>query len=417
MKIFSLFLSITLAAGVFFPNLAVSMPRPELDLLKLIDEQKAPVKDSLARVEVLTGDVRLALEDEIVSYRADFGSQIGHGDILFAAEESRCRVVLRNSSHILHIAGPAILVFKEEEEQITVRLFQGQLIWYSIPVITGREIVHLDTDSGRLDMESGVAALTIDLEYNPDSIMVLENNAAWMPNPDREIILSKGLKLQDIESNHTPAFLEEKEKNELINNMDLEQIINRTGTEQLVAEDYINAFTTFSELQTSFPFNENAAYCLGLIALKDNKLATAIKQWRKYTELDPLGAKKRDIPKQLMVMKMKQIKVEVQNALEEEKHGLTGKADPNTVAVFPFINNGNKKYSVMGKGIAAMVIADLAKVPGLKVLDRIKIQKLISEISMEQKLAASGLMENDSKLQSGKILKAGKVVIGSYTVE
>ena len=81
----------------------------------------------------------------------------------------------------------------------------------------------------------------------------------------------------------------------------------------------------------------------------------------------------------------------------------------------PFIQTqGDPKYQVLSKGITAMIITDLASIPGLKVLERSRIQKLIDEI----KLSQSGLVDEEGiAVRAGKIMKAEKMVMGNYAID
>jgi len=67
-------------------------------------------------------------------------------------------------------------------------------------------------------------------------------------------------------------------------------------------------------------------------------------------------------------------------------------------------------YRAMSKGIAAIVIADLTQVPGLKVLEREKVQKLLAEM----RLGESGLTENSTAVRTGRMMRAEKVIVGSF---
>ena len=67
----------------------------------------------------------------------------------------------------------------------------------------------------------------------------------------------------------------------------------------------------------------------------------------------------------------------------------------------------------MAKGLAAMIIADLSKVPGLKVLEREKVQLLVNEA----KLGDSGLADRASAVRSGRLMRAEKVVVGNFEVQ
>jgi TolB-like protein len=67
----------------------------------------------------------------------------------------------------------------------------------------------------------------------------------------------------------------------------------------------------------------------------------------------------------------------------------------------------------MAKGLAAMIIADLSKVPGLKVLEREKVQLLVDEA----RLGSSGIADPRSAVRTGQLLRAEKVIVGNFEVQ
>jgi TolB-like protein len=100
--------------------------------------------------------------------------------------------------------------------------------------------------------------------------------------------------------------------------------------------------------------------------------------------------------------------------LEQENQLGEQPPSPNTVAVFPFEARGaNAKLSPLGKGLAEMVITDLSQIKDLKVVERLRVQALMDEIRLGQ----SGLVKQDSAPALGKMLKAGKMVYGGFTLQ
>lgn len=85
-------------------------------------------------------------------------------------------------------------------------------------------------------------------------------------------------------------------------------------------------------------------------------------------------------------------------------------ADENqTVAVLYFQNNtGNQQLDWLSKGIADMLITDLAKPKKLKIVERVQVEKLAQEQAF-----AKGFGDEATAPQAGKFLGAGSVVIGS----
>ncbi len=84
--------------------------------------------------------------------------------------------------------------------------------------------------------------------------------------------------------------------------------------------------------------------------------------------------------------------------------------EPNSIGVYfnkaKITNSLNNeltkllKDNDLGKGLAALIIADLSKVPGLKVLERQKIDKIRDEIELSE----SGLVKENSKVEN-KLMK------------
>ncbi len=67
------------------------------------------------------------------------------------------------------------------------------------------------------------------------------------------------------------------------------------------------------------------------------------------------------------------------------------------------------KYNMLKKGVNALIIVELMKVPGLKVLERTKIEKLLDEIALSQ----SGLVNENTAVRAGRIMMPDvEVIVG-----
>jgi TolB-like protein len=84
---------------------------------------------------------------------------------------------------------------------------------------------------------------------------------------------------------------------------------------------------------------------------------------------------------------------------------------PGTLAVLYFINNTSMStLDPVQKGLAYMLITDLAKVEGLHLVERVKLQALVEEIG----LGKSGLVDPETAPRVGRILGAEQVVGGKF---
>lgn len=166
-------------------------------------------------------------------------------------------------------------------------------------------------------------------------------------------------------------------------------------------------------VQAQSPTEKIVPYYLGLIALEQKDNDTALRQLQQYSREDPEKARERGVGQLLTLLLTNQLQGEVALALQQESRLGRQAPEPNSVAVQAFSNRGDPAYAYLAKGIAAMVISDLSKVPGLKVLERQKVQKLVDEIALSE----SGLVGQDSLVQVGRLMRAEKVVVGSFGVQ
>ena len=150
-----------------------------------------------------------------------------------------------------------------------------------------------------------------------------------------------------------------------------------------------------------------------MIALRKEDNAAALTWLQQYAREDPEGASARDVPKTLTLLSSAQLQQEVASAVAREKEVVSSPPEPGSIAVQAFVNQGDASYRAMAKGLAAMIIADLSKVPGLKVLEREKVQLLVNEA----KLGDSGLADTQSAVRSGRLMRAEKVVVGNFEVQ
>ena len=169
----------------------------------------------------------------------------------------------------------------------------------------------------------------------------------------------------------------------------------------------------FMELQKAFPSNAQAAYQLGRIALSNGDNPEALKQWQMYARLDPSGAEKIHLGPRLTLLIQQTLKDEIQRALAAEASISNSPPEAGSVAVLPFMNRGDPAQATLSKGLTAMVISDLSKIPDLKVLERAKLQKLLDEM----KLSDSGLVEQKSAIRAGRLMKAEKIMLGDYQLQ
>ena len=88
-----------------------------------------------------------------------------------------------------------------------------------------------------------------------------------------------------------------------------------------------------------------------------------------------------------------------------------------TVAVLPFVNSAigasNAELAPLSKGIADLLLTDMAQNTGIRVVERENIQKLIEE----QNLARDGRVDDATAARIGKLLGAKHMVTGTFVTD
>lgn len=88
-----------------------------------------------------------------------------------------------------------------------------------------------------------------------------------------------------------------------------------------------------------------------------------------------------------------------------------------TVAVLPFVNSAigaaNAELAPLSKGIADLLITDMAMNTGIRVVERENIQKLLEE----QNLGTAGRVDDATAARVGKLLGAKHMVTGSFITD
>ncbi len=170
---------------------------------------------------------------------------------------------------------------------------------------------------------------------------------------------------------------------------------------------------SLTHLQHRSPGEVVINYYLGLIALQQQRNQDALQLLQQYAREDAQGAREHGIGKLLTLLTSAELQREVQTAVAQEKDLSSLPPEPGSIAVQAFSNRSSPEAAILAKGIAAMVISDLSKVPGLKVLEREKVQKISDELHLN----TSGLVDSDSALRVGRLMRAERVVIGNIGVE
>ncbi len=156
--------------------------------------------------------------------------------------------------------------------------------------------------------------------------------------------------------------------------------------------------------------DSRATIHLGLAheGLAEPELALAAYRRALARELD--RTERRSIEARLAVLTMQVLALEARRAIATEQ-ALSGRTPaPNTVAVLPWTYIGaDSSLKPLERGLAHLVVTDLAKVSRLTLLERDRVQALAEELA----LADAGRVDSATAARSGRLLGAADVVQGA----
>ncbi len=380
-----------------------------------------------ATVELVVGEA-IVRDKDGNTWRASSGANLSAGDLIRVLGDGRVRIKVADGD-VLHLGSEALLGL---DGNAHFNLWTGKLTLYlkSLEAGAARPYVAVQAPGGTL--EAGAGKFGLDAGAGQTMVYAFNNWSAWRDEERFELgaagrdwrlearwtdlrgrttALPSGYRL--LAGSDRPQALTGRVETDFTFATTPESLALKAALEAVRSGKDDLAKPRFMELQKAFPSNAQAAYQLGRIALSNGDNPEALKQWQMYARLDPSGAEKIHLGPRLTLLIQQTLKDEIQRALAAEASISNSPPEAGSVAVLPFMNRGDPAQATLSKGLTAMVISDLSKIPDLKVLERAKLQKLLDEM----KLSDSGLVEQKSAIRAGRLMKAEKIMLGDYQLQ
>ena len=155
-----------------------------------------------------------------------------------------------------------------------------------------------------------------------------------------------------------------------------------------------------------------SALYAGLAAEKLNDLTAAKAAYTKYLEVGKTARVKRDIQTRLLAIAKEELKQQAKAAVANEQQ-LRGQAVPGTtVAVLPFrCSCADSSLYPLERGMAELVVTDLARAGSLRVLERDRMQAIAEEI----RLSSTAQVDAATATRAGKLIQAGTILNGTIS--
>ena len=156
--------------------------------------------------------------------------------------------------------------------------------------------------------------------------------------------------------------------------------------------------------------NGIAAVYLGMATEATGDFPAARVAYTHYIAIARSGELKETARRRLALVGRHELEFQARQALAQEGTLAQAPPDANTIAVMPFSYSGtNREIQPLTRGLAQLVVTDLAKSRQVRVLERERMQAMLAEM----RLADSGRASSATALRSGRLLRASRVVQGT----
>jgi len=191
-------------------------------------------------------------------------------------------------------------------------------------------------------------------------------------------------------------------------------ILARLGVAYFKAGRFRDAQPVLDTAVARDPGNGVAAIYLGMTAEQLGDFAAARTAYRHYIAIASSAELKRTAQQRLALADRNEMEYQARQALANEASLAAMPPESNTVAVMPFSYTGaDSTIQPLGRGLAQLLVTDLAKSRQVRVLERERMQAIVNEL----RLSDSARADPATALRSGRLLRAARVVQGSIADE
>ncbi|WP_412062073.1 CsgG/HfaB family protein [Rubrivirga sp. IMCC45206] len=154
-------------------------------------------------------------------------------------------------------------------------------------------------------------------------------------------------------------------------------------------------------------------FLAGLVYEANGRLDQAEGAYARYLTVDAGDAYRDSLRGRLNTLVRARLRTQFATALSAED-SVASVDGADAVAVLPFAYRGDDPtYNAIGRGLAEVVSVDLASIGDLPVVERIRLQALLAE----SELARAGVLDPATAPQTGRMLRADRLVGGEIDVQ
>jgi tetratricopeptide (TPR) repeat protein len=187
-------------------------------------------------------------------------------------------------------------------------------------------------------------------------------------------------------------------------------VLTQLGVAYFKAGRYRDARPVLDTAVAGDPTSGVAAIYLGMTAEQLGDFAAARAAYQRYIGVATNNDLKRTARERLVLVDRNELTYQARQAVLNEAGLAAMPPESNTVAVMPFTFTGaDTAIQPLGRGLAQLLVTDLAKSRQIRVLERERMQAILTEL----KLSDSAQTDPSTALRSGHLLRAARVVQGA----
>ena len=186
--------------------------------------------------------------------------------------------------------------------------------------------------------------------------------------------------------------------------------LTRLGVAYFKAGRFTDARPVLDSVVALDPGSGVGAVYLGMTAEQLGDFAAARAAYQRYIAIASDAGLKNTAQQRLDLVDRNEMVYQARQAVANEATIAAMPPESNTVAVMPFSYRGtDSAISPLRRGLAQLLVTDLAKSRQIRVLERERMQAIVSELQLSDSMRASPA----AALRSGRLLRAAQVVQGS----
>ncbi|MBN2090382.1 hypothetical protein JW964_12285 [candidate division KSB1 bacterium] len=188
--------------------------------------------------------------------------------------------------------------------------------------------------------------------------------------------------------------------------------INRElGIACFLKQQYETAITHFFTAQQKLPKDGRLLFYLGVSLELLNQKEDAIKFYSQYIKISRFKPIRRAIEKRLLKLTRIAADEQARQAIANEQKLNIQAIPEHSIAVIDFSYLGrDSSLAPLQKGLAYFLMTDLSKVTRLQLVERMKIQEILAELKLSQKI----IMDKKTAPRLGKLLGASQIIQGAF---